>query len=168
MTASRLAQRILGVWLLIAAGGACAQSQDEPPPPEEVFLYTAHADAERVYLDFDVRDGFYAYRSRFGFGSNTPGVALGAARFPRGETHTDEFFGEQEVFRREFEVAIPYRRSAPAETTSSQRETMMWRPFGSARLGTNSPWYLRAGMPASVPDEYPPRPFVISHSRPRR
>src|SRR5690606_7145235 len=84
--------------------------------------YTARADAERVYVDFDVLEGYYLYRGRFGFDSGTNGVALGAARFPRGETHSDEFFGEQEIYRREFSIAIPYRRSAPASALELQLE----------------------------------------------
>jgi len=150
MGMSRLTSRLLAVWLLAAAGGACAQDQDEPPPPDQVFLYTAHADAERVYLDFDIRDGFYAYRSRFGFGSNTPGVALGAARFPRGETHTDEFFGEQEVFRDVFQVAIPYRRSAPAESFELALELQGCADFGLC--------YLPQEWTATV--KLPPAPFL--------
>jgi thiol:disulfide interchange protein DsbD len=150
MSTSRLASRALAIWLLAAVGGACAQSQDEPPPPDEVFLYTARADAERVYLDFDVRDGFYAYRSRFGFDSDTPGVALGAASFPRGETHSDEFFGEQEVFRREFQVAIPYRRSAQADSFELKLELQGCADFGLC--------YLPQEWTATV--ALPPAPFL--------
>ena len=120
MIASRLAARVFMAWLAAAAGGAFAQ--DDPLPPEEVFRYSARADAERVYVDFDVLDGYYLYRTRFGFGSGTDGVALGAARFPRGETHTDEFFGEQEIFRHRFQVAIPYRRTAPATSLDLKLE----------------------------------------------
>lgn len=110
MTSLRFAARLCAASLALAAG--CARAQDTPLPPEEVFRYTTRADAERVYVDFDVLDDYYLYRTRFGFNSGTNGVALGAARFPRGETHSDEFFGEQEIYRRQFQVSIPYRRSA--------------------------------------------------------
>jgi thiol:disulfide interchange protein DsbD len=110
MIASRFAARVLVAWLATLA--ASAYAQDEPLPPGEVFRYTARADGQRVYVDFDVLDGYYLYRGRFGFDSGTEGVAIGAAAFPRGETHTDEFFGEQEIFRHRFQVAIPYRRTA--------------------------------------------------------
>jgi len=99
-------------WLLATAFSACALAQDDPLPPEQVFRYSARADAERIYIDFDVLDDYYLYRGRFGFDSGTDGVALGAARFPRGESHSDEFFGEQEIYRGKFAVAIPYRRTA--------------------------------------------------------
>ncbi len=104
---------LVGVLAWLAGGAALAQ--DEPPlPPEQVFVYTTRADAERIYLDFDVLEGHYLYRKRFGFDSATSGIALGAAVFPRGETHTDEFFGEQEIYRHEFSIAIPYRRTSAA------------------------------------------------------
>ncbi len=120
MTTSRLF-RALTAWVaLLAAGSALAQ--EEPLPPQDVFRYTARADADRVYVDFDVLDGYYLYRGRFGFDSGTTGVALGAARFPRGETHSDEFFGEQEIYRRQFSVAIPYRRSTPATALELELE----------------------------------------------
>jgi thiol:disulfide interchange protein DsbD len=120
MTALRFAARLLAASLALAAG--CAVAQDDPLPPQEVFRYTARADAERVYVDFDVLDGYYLYRTRFGFDSGTSGVALGAARFPRGETHSDEFFGEQEIYRRQFQVSIPYRRSAPVTSLDLKLE----------------------------------------------
>ena len=112
MSAPRFA--LLLALLAAAAVGPVAQAQDEPLPPEQVFRYSARADAERVYVDFDVLEDYYLYRGRFGFDSGTPGVVLGAARFPRGESHSDEFFGEQEIYRGKFAVSIPYRRTAPA------------------------------------------------------
>jgi thiol:disulfide interchange protein DsbD len=124
-----------------------AQAQDEPPPPQEVFRYTASADADRVYLDFDVRDGFYLYRARFGFDSATPGVVLGAASFPRGETHTDEFFGEQEVYRHDFRVTLPYRRSAPAANLTLTLELQGCADFGLCYLPQE--WQAEVGLPAA-------------------
>src|SRR5262245_557999 len=121
MVASRLTARMLLALLVVTGGSACAQNQDQDSaeellPAAEVFRYVASADAEQVYLDFDVLDGHYLYRTRFGFESGTPGVALGAARFPRGETHSDEFFGDQEIYRHKFRIAIPYRRTAAVQS----------------------------------------------------
>src|SRR5688572_2570214 len=148
MIASRFAARVFMAWLAAAAGSAFAQ--DDPLPPAEVFRYSTRADAERVYLDFDVRDGYYLYRARFGFDSGTDGVALGAARFPRGETHTDEFFGEQEVYRHGFQVAIPYRRSAARDTFELKLELQGCADFGLC--------YLPQEWTANV--TLPPPPFL--------
>ena len=121
MVASRLAPRVLLALLVAAGGTACTRDQeqdqaDELLPAEQVFRYAATADAGMLNLDFDVLDGHYLYRTRFGFDSGTPGVAIGAARFPRGETHSDEFFGDQEVYRHKFRIAIPYRRTAQVQS----------------------------------------------------
>ena len=129
MNVSRFVRTFMA-WLVVVAASGCARNEepvttadDEPlAPAEEVFRYTATADAERLYLDFDVRDEHYLYRSRFGFDSGTPGVAIGAARFPRGETHTDEFFGDQETYRHKFRIAIPYKRSAAVDAVDLQLE----------------------------------------------
>src|SRR5688572_2659398 len=144
MVASRSVARALIAWLAVTAGSACA-TDDELLPAAEVFRYTASADAERVYLDFDVVDGYYVYRSRFGFDSGTPGVAIGAARFPRGETHTDEFFGEQETFRHAFRITIPYRRSAQVESFDLKLELQGCADFGLCYLPQD--WTATVALP---------------------
>jgi thiol:disulfide interchange protein DsbD len=149
MITSRFAARLLTAWLATAAGIACAQDE-ELLPAEEVFRYTASADAERVYLDFDVLEGYYVYRSRFGFDSGSEGVAIGAARFPRGETHSDEFFGEQETYRHEFRVAIPYRRSREVQTFDLALALQGCADFGLC--------YLPQEWTATV--TLPPAPFL--------
>jgi thiol:disulfide interchange protein DsbD len=133
--------------LLGLAGTARAQPQD-PPPPQKVFAYTTRADAERVYLDFAVLDGFYLYRARFGFDSGTEGVTLGAASFPRGETHKDEFFGEQEVFRHKFSIAIPYQRSGAATTLDLKLRLQGCADFGLCYLPQD--WTAAITLPAAA------------------
>jgi thioredoxin:protein disulfide reductase len=150
MRALRYIVPLLTACLALSAGTALLAQQEQPPPPEQVFLYKTRADAERIYLDFDVRDGYYLYRARFGFDSGTDGVALGAARFPRGETHTDEFFGEQEIYRHEFEVAIPYRRSAAGNAFELKLELQGCADFGLC--------YLPQEWTANV--TLPPPPFL--------
>ena len=36
--------------------------------------------------------------------------------FPEGEIHEDEFFGQQEIYRGNFVIALPYTRASTAET----------------------------------------------------
>jgi thiol:disulfide interchange protein DsbD len=95
----------------IAAHFLQARAQDVLPP-QEAFPYTVEADTDRLLLNFAVLDGYYLYRERFGFETSTAGVVLEPAEFPVGEIHSDEFFGEQETYRREFQIAVPYRRTA--------------------------------------------------------
>ena len=115
MIRARALTTLLWIACLLGGGNALAQN-DEPPPAKKVFAYTTAADAQKVYLRFAILDGYYLYRARFGFASGSDGVTLGAAQFPKGQTHTDEFFGSQEIFRGKFEIAIPYHRTAAADT----------------------------------------------------
>ena len=86
MTARRSSARALLACLgLMVAGDVLAQ--DDPLPPEEVFRYSARADAERIYVSFNVLEDYYLYRGRFGFESGTREVARGAGRVPRGAHH---------------------------------------------------------------------------------
>jgi thioredoxin:protein disulfide reductase len=133
--------------LLLTGVGVRAQSQD-PPPPQKVFAYTTRADAERVYLDFAVLDGFYLYRARFGFDSGTNGVTLGAASFPRGETHKDEFFGEQEIFRRKFSIAIPYQRTGAATKLDLKLKLQGCADFGLCYLPQD--WTAAIALPTAA------------------
>jgi thiol:disulfide interchange protein DsbD len=145
MTAPQFAARVLAAWLAAVAAGVLL-AQEQPPPADEVFLYTVRADAERVYFAFDVREGHYLYRSRFGFDSATNGVAIGAARFPRGEIHSDQYFGEQQIFRGEFEVAVPYRRSAPVENLDLKLELQGCKDEGLCYLPQE--WDAAVKLPA--------------------
>jgi thiol:disulfide interchange protein DsbD len=146
MHALRFMTKAWSIVALMAAGVACAQN-NAPPPPEQVFLYSTRSDGARVYLDFDVREGYYLYRARFGFDSGTNGVALGAATFPRGETHTDEFFGEQEIYRGKFAIAIPYRRTAAVERLDLKLELQGCADFGLCYLPQE--WNASVTLPAA-------------------
>jgi len=139
---------VFGFCLLAFAGVASAQTApDEPLPPQDVFRYTTRADAERIYLDFDVLDGYYLYRNRFGFDSGTDGITLGAAEFPRGETHSDEFFGEQEVYRNQFVIALPYQRRGGAGTIDVELELQGCADYGLCYLPQE--WTAKVALPAA-------------------
>ena len=117
MTARQVLHALLALGSLATGAAAVAQDQDVIPP-EQVFKYTTAADAQKVHLKFAILDDYYLYRSRFGFDTSTPGVTLSAPEFPKGEIHSDEYFGEQEIYRGKFEIAIPYRRSSNASAVA--------------------------------------------------
>jgi len=83
---------------------------------EEAYRLEATADSSAVAVTYHVQDGYYLYRNRFGFGTETSGITLQGAEFPKGLTHSDEYFGEQEIFRGTFTVHVPYRRTDAAVT----------------------------------------------------
>jgi thiol:disulfide interchange protein DsbD len=102
---SRLPCWTWGVLSLLAATAACAQ---DVVRPEKAYPYRVEADASRLNVKFDLLDGYYLYRNRFGFATKTEGVRLGEPEYPKGETHEDKYFGKQEIYRGAFEIAIPY------------------------------------------------------------
>ena len=114
-TGQTAARRLLAAALAAAAAAAASAQVDGPLPPEQAFPWIAFAEAEAVVVSFQVPDGYYLYRHRFGFESLTGGVALGMPELPRGRPHVDEFFGAVEIYRGDFQIRIPYRRSGAAD-----------------------------------------------------
>ena len=49
----------------------------QPPRPEEVFRYAVYDAGDAIEIDWAVDDGFYMYRSAFGFESADPAIVLG-------------------------------------------------------------------------------------------
>lgn len=99
---------------LFALAAAAPAQEPEILRPEAAFPYEASATADRVTFQFAVPDGYYLYRKRFEFASATAGVSLAEPVFPAGEMHSDEFFGEQEIYRGNFDIALPLNRSGQA------------------------------------------------------
>jgi thiol:disulfide interchange protein DsbD len=96
--------------LLLIAASASAQlfKTDELLEPEKAFRFSARAADGEVEVSFAIADGYYLYRDKFRFAAESnPAVRLGAAQFPAGERHKDEFFGEVETYRRQVRVRIP-------------------------------------------------------------
>lgn len=99
-----LATLLLACMLLPAARAQTSQ----PPPPEEIFRYVVFDAGDALEIDWAVEDGAYMYRDSFGFESGDPVVTLGAPELPEGKVYTDEFLGEQVIYRDSFFVRIPY------------------------------------------------------------
>ncbi|MCJ7558790.1 MAG: protein-disulfide reductase DsbD [Gammaproteobacteria bacterium] len=136
--------RYLTVFLLLPllwAAGA------DPLRPELAYPYKVEADAQEIRVQLDIQDGYYLYRKRFRFNAITPGLALGEPVYPAGETHTDEFFGEQEIYRGKQLIRIPY--TAPAQLRSAE---FGMRLQGCADMGLCYPpqdWTSAITLPGS-------------------
>ena len=123
-------------------------ASDEPLRPELAYQYKAEADAHEVRVLLDIQDGYYLYRKRFRFNPVTPGLALEEAVYPAGEMHTDEFFGEQEIYRGKQIIRIPY--TAPAQLRSAE---LGMRLQGCADMGLCYPpqdWTVVVTLPDST------------------
>lgn len=92
--------------LFLIAGPAAAQ--DDLLDPNEAFAFAAQgAGADRIEAQWEVADGYYMYRDKIRFESDTPGVRLGEPELPAGKVKQDEFFGEVETYRGRFTVQVP-------------------------------------------------------------
>ncbi len=136
---------VLALLALVPAGRAA----DDFLPPEQAFRYAASATGSELVVRWTVAPGYYLYRKRMGLTSPTPGVSIGAATYPEGEVHSDEFFGEQVVFRDRFEVRAPL--AVPAGTQRVELELTLQ---GCADAGLCYPpttWRTTLALSGSAP-----------------
>jgi len=107
-------RQIAGLFLGVAY--ACLALGADPTflKAEDAYRSEATANARDIAVTYRVHDGYYLYRNRFAFSSETPGVSLDPAEFPSGLPHRDEYFGEQEIYRGTFTVHVPYHRTGEA------------------------------------------------------
>ncbi|MDE2071040.1 MAG: protein-disulfide reductase DsbD [Gammaproteobacteria bacterium] len=92
---------------------ALAHADWQPLPPDQAYRLQVQPQNGMLLAHWDIQPGYYLYRNKFKFVSQTPGVALESAQFPAGETHTDRFFGTQEIYRGGVTASIPYTGSGP-------------------------------------------------------
>ena len=94
--------------LAITYAAPAAAQQNQPPPPEEVFHYAIFDAGDVLEIDWAVEDGAYMYRDSFGFETDALSIVLGEPELPEGKVYTDDFLGEQVIYRDNFLVRIPY------------------------------------------------------------
>ena len=94
-------------------------TEDEPLPPEQAFvLSTEVLGPDMIRAKWTIIDGYYMYREKFKFESETPGIVADAAAgiFPKGKVKTDEFFGKVETYRGDIAIDIPLKRVGSSNT----------------------------------------------------
>ena len=98
----------LFVCLICAAPALLAAGSDNLLEPDKAFRFSARAiDASTIEVSYRIADGYYMYRERFRFAADPDQVKLGAAQFPPGEAHEDQFFGRVETYRRNLRIVLP-------------------------------------------------------------
>ena len=98
----RLAAMLLGLALVTAAW-----AKDDFLPPQQAYRYSVRAENDRLLVTWTIEEGYYLYKKKMGVGSTMSGVQLGEPLWPKGEAHSDEYFGEQEIYRGTVEVPVP-------------------------------------------------------------
>ena len=102
---------MIGTGWLLAAFASSTLAQDVLRP-EEAFRYQTEIRGDEVLVRWIIEPEHYIYRDRMGVSSLTPSIELGEVMFPQGEPHSDEFFGEMEIYRYEAVVRVPFQHSA--------------------------------------------------------
>jgi thiol:disulfide interchange protein DsbD len=100
------------------AGLLSSQANDEFLAPEQAYQVVAEAaGGDAVRVRFTIAEGYYLYRHRMGAQSDDTRLTVGEPRLPAGESHEDEYFGTQEIYRGEVEALIPVERADGAAGT---------------------------------------------------
>lgn len=130
------------LWLLLAMAlfGATSNpawsQDDELLEPAKAFQLSAEAVApDRIRLEYQIAEGYYLYRSKLRFSSQSAGITLQPAEMPDGIVKQDEFFGEMEIYRHRLPIEIPLER----ESTSSDTLTLKAKSQGCADIGVCYP-----------------------------
>ena len=111
---SNLKKILFGVAILIFLATVIA-AQSDFLPPEQAFPLSAEAgDAHNLSLIWSLPPGYYLYREKFRFHSETPGITLGEAIIPPGAAKEDEFFGAIHTLHGLVEVTIPINNPTSA------------------------------------------------------
>ncbi len=102
------------ITLLLIAGFARA-AEPEILDPSVAFKFSAKmlSDSE-LEVTYNVAPGYYLYREKFAFASESANVKLGNANIPNGKVKQDEFFGRIETLRDEVRIVIPISRAGNA------------------------------------------------------
>jgi thiol:disulfide interchange protein DsbD len=90
-----------------------ALAEDGFLPPEQAFRQNVRmVDPGTVEVRFEIADGYYLYRDRFGF--KAPGAELGRPRIPPGTVHFDDALQKQvESYRNSVRIQIPVQAATP-------------------------------------------------------
>lgn len=103
-------RRLFLFFFLLISGVAQAgtnpfETKPEFLPVEKAFVFTSERlDSGETQLYWQVSDGYYLYQKRLKF-DGLPAELHPV--LPEGESHSDEFFGEQPVYRQGLELKIP-------------------------------------------------------------
>ncbi|MBL8268672.1 protein-disulfide reductase DsbD [Steroidobacter sp.] len=83
-----------------------AWAKDDFLPPEQAYRYTVKAEGDHVVVSWKITPGYYLYKKKMGVASTMATVQLAEPQWPKGEEHTDDYFGTQEIYRGSVDVPV--------------------------------------------------------------
>lgn len=82
-------------------------------PVDKAFEFSSEQlPSGETQLHWQIADGYYLYKQRLKFGSTADG---GQPVLPEGETHHDDFFGTQQVYRHTLDITLPASTTRTAD-----------------------------------------------------
>ncbi len=104
---------VLLLTLLLAA--FAVQAEETFLKPEQAYRLSAEAAGpDAVTVRWEIADGYYLYRHKFKFTSDTPGIRLGEPELPPAIAKEDPYFGKVEIYKHRVEIRIPLERDPGA------------------------------------------------------
>jgi len=90
-----------------AAASPVVEGEEEYLDVDKAFVLTDEAlSANNLQLNWRIADGYYLYKQRIKVEPAGNTKAIGALVLPKGEPHSDEYFGEQEVYRQSLDATF--------------------------------------------------------------
>ncbi|MEC4726052.1 protein-disulfide reductase DsbD [Shewanella sp. D64] len=85
--------------------------QNEPTlmPVDEAFVFDFKQEGDQLKISWVIADGYYMYRDKLKF--EAEGAQLGEIALPKGKSHNDEYFGEQEVYYSFIEIPMALKQA---------------------------------------------------------
>jgi thiol:disulfide interchange protein DsbD len=105
-------------WLGLTAAAQGAWSEEELLLPDQAFQISGRAgDDDRLIVEWRIADGYYMYRDKIRFETDSMGFELGSPSLPEAKIKHDEFFGDVAIYRNKVRAEIPVKRMQGAGDT---------------------------------------------------
>jgi thioredoxin:protein disulfide reductase len=99
---------LFGLSLASAGFSSPSRADDNFLAVDDAFKVDAEATQNHdLRVLFVIADGYSLYKDRITIKVTTPGINTGRVAYPPSETHTDEFFGPQQVYTHDMSVEVP-------------------------------------------------------------
>ena len=107
----RVIAAIVALLVVLTAWPQRSDARDEFLPPEQAYKYSTRVEDDKLVVTWKIEPGYYLYKKKLAVAlapsAAASGVKLGTPAWPKGESHTDEYFGEQEIYRGQVDIPVP-------------------------------------------------------------
>ncbi|MFK8052135.1 MAG: protein-disulfide reductase DsbD [Woeseiaceae bacterium] len=105
-------------------------SAEDLVPAEQAFTHQVSVDGDEIVIDWTVLPGYYLYKEKIKLSLEDTQASAIMPLLPRGKDHSDEFFGEQEIYESDFQARLPFAGAKSSEATLVIRSQGCSTEFG--------------------------------------